>query len=176
MNEVTVFRAEEPKQAPQPKAEYQCPEHLVRAHCEMLQIEGIKVEKLRLEHESRKEAAKIAKEDYEEAMKHVARMAARRPEEIAPLLACTEDGAAENEAWREVPLEAILEGKTDAKLSKAVEIIAKRFSTIGKVARHTEANRRLTEIDGIGPAAEAMVADAIQDWFARNPSAWNKAA
>ena len=115
-----------------------------------------------------KESLKYAKSQHEEAVDSLMRAVGSlsslskplplfdQPAETEPSMSF-----AESDAWRSIPI-------SDLGLTKA---IAKRLadaglSTVGKIADHTNAGKRLTDVPGIGEGKAEQIADALERLWA----------
>lgn len=70
------------------------------------------------------------------------------------------------EAWRATTLADLeIAGKL------AESLVEAGLTTLGAIADYTAADKRLTDIDGVGPAKAEKIEAACEDWFKRHPGA-----
>lgn len=109
--------------------------------------------------ESAKGTLKYAEKQWEQAVTDLCETIDEKPAE--PTLF---DGAPDNEAWRVVTLaELQIEGAIAEKLTEA------GLTTLGAIADHTGADKKLIDVPGIGPASAEKIEAAMDAYWAANP-------
>lgn len=120
-----------------------------------------------------KAAAKECKETYDDCVNHLRRVIEEDPDQYelpfpnddTPAVS-GESGEVpkEDETWRATTLEQLgISGKLAEHLTEA------GLTTLGAVADYTSQDKRLTDIPGIGAANEDKIANAMADYWEKNP-------
>jgi hypothetical protein len=129
------------------------------------------------DYERKNELAKNAKKRWEALQEELNKLVEDSAKEL-PLFAgpgksraepAPAGAPAEDESWRLVPIDALVEhGLSPALLTKLADAA---ITNIGAIADHTASGGRLVDLDGIGPASAEKIELALEGfWAARRPA------
>lgn len=159
---------------PDAPADQPAPDEDVGAKLERMTLRWQKVTALEnqcrdcaLEMQAAAAAHKEAKQAYESAVSKLrgAIRDANSGQQALPF-PTDEPSAAPVEDWRATTLADL---EITGKLAES--LVEAGLTTLGAIADYTAADKRLTDIDGVGPAKAEKIEAACEDWFKRHPGA-----